>query len=162
MQARSLVRKRTAVVIMALAIGIGATACLPDTGPPPTQDPYQRAMFDAVNRDRANAGLPGLTFSPKLSVLAGVHSCDMMRAGYLFHDNLGSIMNNPDFGAFWSLGENVVQAPWYYSGWDLEGLWMASGPHRGNILNRNFNVVGMAACFAPDGRVWATQVFGAL
>ena len=58
MHARSLVRKRTAVVITALAIGIGATACLPDTGPPPTQDPYQRAMYDAVNRDRANAGLP--------------------------------------------------------------------------------------------------------
>ena len=162
MQARSLVRKRTAVVIMALAIGIGATACLPDTGPPPTQDPYQRAMYDAVNRDRANAGLPGLTFSPKLSVLAGTHSCDMMRAGYLFHDNLGSILNNPDYGAFWSLGENVVVAPSFYSGWDLEGLWMGSGSHRGNILNRNFNVVGMAACFAPDGGVWATQVFGAL
>ena len=78
-----LFRKRTAVVIVALAIAIGATACLPNTGPPPTVDVYQRAMFDAVNRDRANAGLPQLTFSPNLSVLAGGHSCDMARAGGL-------------------------------------------------------------------------------
>ena len=162
MRARTLVRKRTAVIITALAIGIGATACLPDTAAPPTQDPYQRAMFDAVNRDRVNAGLPGLTFSPKLSVLAGTHSCDMQRAGNLFHSNLGATINNPDFAAYWSLGENVAVAPAFYSGWDLEGIWMGSAPHRGNILNPNFNVVGIAACFAPDGQVWATQVFGAL
>ena len=55
----------------------------------------------------------------------------MMRAGYLFHDNLGSILNNPDYGAFWSLGENVVVAPSFYSGWDLEGLWMGSGSRPG-------------------------------
>ena len=39
---------------------------------------------------------------------------------------------------------------------------MGSPTHRANILNPNFNVVGMAACFAADGRVWATQEFGAL
>jgi uncharacterized protein YkwD len=157
------VRKRTAVIIMALAIGIGATACLPDTAPPPTADGYQRAMFDAVNRDRANYGLAPLTFSPKLSVLAGGHSCDMQRAGYLYHTDLsGTLNNNPDFAAYWSLGENVVVAPSSMSAQDLESIWMGSPNHRANILNPNFNVVGMAACFAPDGRVWATQDFGAL
>jgi uncharacterized protein YkwD len=148
---------------MALAIGIGATACLPDTGPPPTSDGYQRALFDAVNRDRANAGLPPLTFSPKLSVLAGGHSCDMSRAGYLFHTDLGATLNNnPDYAAYWTLGENVVMAPSSYSAWDLENLWMGSPTHRANILSPNYNVVGMAVCFAADGRVWATQDFGAL
>ena len=66
---------------MALAIGIGATACLPDTGPPPTQDPYQRAMYDAVNRDRETPACRRLTFSPKLSGLAG--------ASFVRHDDAG-------------------------------------------------------------------------
>ena len=158
----TLVRKRTAVIILAVAIAIGATACLPDTGPPPTADGYQRGLFDAVNRDRANNGLPQLTFSPKLSVLAGPHSCDMQRAGYLFHTDLGATMNSPDFGAYWSLGENVIVGPSSMSPQDLENMWMDSPTHRANILNPNFNVVGMAACFAGDGRVWATQDFGAL
>jgi uncharacterized protein YkwD len=150
------------VIVLALAIAIGATACLPDTGPPPTADGYQRAMFDAVNRDRANAGLPALTFSPKLSVLAGGHACQMARAGYLFHSDLGATMNSPDFGAYWTMGENVLMAPAYYSAQDLDNLWMGSAPHRANILNGNFNVVGMAACFAGDGQVWAVEEFGAL
>jgi uncharacterized protein YkwD len=157
-----LLRKRTAVVVLALAIAIGATACLPDTGPPPTVDGYQRAMFDAVNQDRGNAGLPPLTFSPKLSGLAGPHSCDMQRAGYLFHNDLSATLNNPDYSAFWTLGENVIVAPASMSAWDLEAIWMGSATHRANILNPNFNVVGMAACFAGDGLVWATQDFGAL
>jgi uncharacterized protein YkwD len=128
---------------MALAIGIGATACLPDTAPPPTADGYQRAMFDAV--------------------LAGGHSCDMQRAGYLYHTDLSATLNNnPDFAAYWSLGENVVVAPSSMSAQDLESIWMGSPNHQANILNPNFNLVGMAACFAPDGRVWATQDFGAL
>jgi uncharacterized protein YkwD len=159
---RTLVRKRSAVVIMALALGIGTSACLPGTGPPATGDDYQRAMLDALNRDRANAGLPTFTFNSKLSVLAGGHACDMSRAGYVFHTKLRATMNTPDFGAYWSLGENVVMAPSGMSASDLEAIWMGSPTHRANILNPNFNVVGIAACFAPDGRVWATQDFGAL
>jgi uncharacterized protein YkwD len=158
----TVLRKRTAVIIMAAAIGIGATACLPDTGPPPTADGWQRALYDSVNQDRANNGLAPLTFSPKLSVLAGGHSCDMQRAGVLYHSNLGATMNGPDFAAFWSLGENIVVAPSSMSPQEIEGYWMGSSTHRANILNPNFNVVGMAACFGPDGRVWASEEFGAL
>ena len=155
-------RKRLAIIVLAAAIAIVGTACLPDTGPPPTADPYQRMLFDAVNRDRAANGLPALTFSPKLSVLAGGHSCDMARSGSMYHSNLGATMASADFGAYWTLGENVLVVGPGTPISTMESIWMNSAPHRANILSGNFNVVGMAFCNGPDGRIWATQEFGGL
>ena len=159
---RMLSRKWIGTISVAVLIGISASACLPDIGPAPTADAYQRGMFDAVNRDRVNSGLLPLTFSPKLSVLAGGHSCDMQRAGHLFHSDLTATLDNPDYAAYWTLGENVAVGSSDMTPSALEDTWMASPTHQANIVNPNFNVVGMAACFAADGRVWATQEFGAL
>ena len=156
-------RKPTVVLLVAAAIAVAAAGCLPDTAPPPTADPYQRAMYDAVNRDRANHGLPPLTFSPKLSVFAGVHSCEMAGSNRLFHSDLpGTLHHNADFAAFGSLGENVILAPAHWSADQLQAAWMGSSNHRANILNGAFNIVGLAVCSGPDGRRWGTQAFGAL
>jgi uncharacterized protein YkwD len=58
------------------------------------------------------------------------------------------------------LGENIIVAPGHYTPEQLEAAWMASAPHRANILSRGFNVVGVGMSRGPDGRIWATVDFG--
>jgi uncharacterized protein YkwD len=44
----------------------------------------------------------------------------------------------------------------------MENAWMASSPHRANILSRSFNIVGIGVYRGPDGRLWAVQDFGGI
>jgi uncharacterized protein YkwD len=154
-------RPRAAMLVLAAVIGLTATACIPDTGPPPAHDPYQTPLFNVTNSDRANYGLAPLTFSPRLSVLAGGHSCDMAQTGDLFHDNLGALLSG-DYSNYSALGENILMGPPGMSPYDMEAAWMGSSSHRANILNPAYNVIGMNVCISADGRLWATVIFGRL
>jgi uncharacterized protein YkwD len=104
------IRKRAAILVMAAVIAIGATACLPTTGPDP-DNPYQNMLLQAMNRDRAANGLPRLTWSPKLSILAMDWANQMARANNLYHQDLGAVLNRGDYGEFWTLGENILVGP---------------------------------------------------
>ena len=153
-------RRHTAIVVMAAAVALGTTACFPDVSSSPPSDPYINALYNAMNQDRANAGLPPLTHSPKLENLAGTWAWQMATDGYLHHQNLGGLLANPDFAAFHTLGENILVGPGSYSPQQIEAAWMGSAPHRANILNGGFNVVGLGKFVGPDGQVWATADFG--
>jgi uncharacterized protein YkwD len=56
---------------------------------------------------------------------------------------------------WWSIGENIgcgVDAD------NLHGMWMSSPGHRANILNPNFDTVGVGVVYAR-GCLWATVDF---
>ncbi len=152
-------KKRAAVLVMAAVVALGATACLPTTGPDP-EDPYLNMLLQAMNNDRAANGLPRLTWSPKLSVLAYDWSTQMARSGSLYHQDLGAVMNRSDYSDVWTLGENILVGPAGMPIPDMESVWMNSSGHRANILSRNFNIVGLAFVSGPDGRLWVTVDFG--
>jgi uncharacterized protein YkwD len=153
------IRKRAAILVMAAVIGIGATACLPTTGPDP-DNAYQNMLLQAMNRDRAANGLPRLTWSPKLSVLAMDWANQMARVNNLYHQDLGAVLNRGDYGEFWTLGENILVGPASMPIDQMESVWMNSAGHRANILSRNYNVVGLAFVNGPDGRLWVCVDFG--
>jgi uncharacterized protein YkwD len=155
------IRKRAAILVMALVIGVAATACLPDTGPDP-DNPYQNMLLQAMNRDRAANGLPRLTWSPKLSVLAMDWSNQMARDNNLYHQNLSAVLTRSDYQGYWTLGENILVGPWNMPIEQMESVWMNSPGHRANILSRNYNVVGLAFVNGPDGRLWVTVDFGGI
>jgi uncharacterized protein YkwD len=152
-------KKRSMVLVLAALVALGATACVPDTGPPPA-DPLANGMFNAMNRDRANYGLPPLTWSPRLGDTTGPHSYAMSQSNYLYHSNLGGLLSSPDYQNFWTLGENVLVGPGNMSADAMESVWMNSPGHRANILSWNFNTVGVGYWRGADGRVWATVIFG--
>jgi uncharacterized protein YkwD len=160
MQLRTRVRRGVAVALMMGLIGIGTTACFPVTSASPPADPYLAAVYNAMNYQRALNGVPGLVHSPKLTNLAGSWSWQMAQDGWLRHQNLSAILYSPDFAAFYTLAENIIVAPGHYSANQLVASWMASAPHRANILSRSFNVVGVGMVRGPDGRIWATVNFG--
>ena len=161
MRAVTRLKKRAAVLVMAAVVGFGATGCLANSGPDPA-DPYQNMLLHAMNRDRAANGLPPFTWSPRLSTLAYDWSTEMARSGVLRHQNLGALMAQSDYAAFWTLGENILVGPPGMPIEAMESTWMNSPGHRANILSPNFNVVGLAFVSGPDGRIWATVDFGGL
>jgi uncharacterized protein YkwD len=44
----------------------------------------------------------------------------------------------------------------------MEAAWMNSPGHRANILNGNFNAVGVGYWRVPDGRLWVAVNFGGI
>jgi uncharacterized protein YkwD len=156
-------RKRTAAILLAAAATmLLTTACFPDVAPGEPSDPYAAELFRAINRDRANAGLPALSHSPKLGNLAGQWSWQMCQDQWLHHQDMVGLLYSPDYAAFYTLGENIIVAPGSFSPGQLEGAWMNSSPHRANILSRGFNVMGVGVFWCWDGRLWATVDFGGL
>ncbi len=157
----TLLRKRTALIVLFAAIALCTTACFPDVAPGEPPNPYVRSVFEAINQDRANAGLWPLAYSPKLENLAGTWAWQMSVDNWLHHQDLaGLLYYNPDFSAYHTLGENIIVAPGNMSPEQLEAAWMNSTPHRANILSRSFNVVGIGVFWGPDGRIWSAVDFG--
>jgi uncharacterized protein YkwD len=163
MSVRTLLGKRTAAAMIVVAIAVGITACTPpapatSTGGP--SDPYLSSLFQALNNDRAASGLPALTWSPQLAGLAGAWAVNMGNANNLYHQSLSAIISSPDYASYHTLGENILVGPGSMTPADMEAAWMASAPHRANIQNGSFNIVGIGVYRGPDGRLWAVQDFG--
>ncbi|HEY7105794.1 MAG TPA: CAP domain-containing protein [Acidimicrobiia bacterium] len=155
-------KRGAAVALLMGLIAVGTTACFPDTSASEPADPYFAAMYRAINRDRANFGLPPLVNSPKLGNLAGTWAWQMSQDQYLHHQDLSSVLYSQDFSGYYTLGENIIVAPGYYSADQLEAVWMSSPMHRANILSPYFNIVGVGMVWGPDGNIWACVDFGAL
>jgi uncharacterized protein YkwD len=110
-------------------------------------------MVPLINDDRAAKDRPALKLDLELSRYARKHSQDMADAGVLFHtSDLAAKLK----GKHWSIaGENVGMAPDLRT---LEDMFMASAPHRRNILNREFDHVAVGVV-ESDGYVWVTVIF---
>jgi uncharacterized protein YkwD len=143
-------RRQVALVFLLAAVlvssGIAITPAHAGTG-------LRGQMLQLTNDDRANKDRSALELDLQLSRYAKKHSQDMADAGELFHTtDLAAKLK----GKHWSIGgENVGVAS---SLADLEDMFMASAPHRRNILNREFDhfAVGVVE---SDGNFWVTVIF---
>ena len=143
-------RRRMALVFLLAAVlvssGIAITPAHAGTG-------LRGRMVQLTNDDRADKDRAALKLDLELTRYAKKHSQDMADAGELFHTNdLAAKLK----GKSWSIGgENVGMATNLS---DLEGMFMASTPHRRNILNREFDHVAVGVV-ESDGNVWVTVIF---
>ena len=120
----------------------------------------EQAILDLTNRERKAAGLPALKPSPVLMKLAREHSATMARLGQLGHELDGKTFNDRLRAAkvaYRGAGENVGYA--YPTPKAAVAGWMSSGPHRANLLNREFTEIGVAVAKSADGTPYWTQVF---
>ena len=163
MRAVTSVKKRIAIVVVVGAIALGASACFPNVTPGVgPSDSLKAQIFNHMNYDRAVNGLPQLMYSPKLDNLAGTWAWNMATQYGFTHQNLGAVLYSPDFNGWRTLGENLLVGPGSMNAAQMEGAWMGSAPHRANILNRNFNAVGVGYWRGPDGRLWVVVDFGGI
>jgi hypothetical protein len=109
------------------------------------------SLLARINEERGAQGLAALASHWDLVDDAEAHSQAMMATENLHHNpNLGSVTTG------WvSLGENVGVGPTVGS---IHTAFMASPPHRGNVLG-DFTHVGIGAVRASENRMWVTVVF---
>ena len=105
-----------------------------------------------VNSDRAAQGLGALARNPALDAVAAAWAAQMGAAGVLSHNP--SVVAQVPAGSTLT-GENVAYGQ--PTGTAMETAWLASAPHRANILG-DYTDIGVAFVTA-GGTTWGVQVF---
>ncbi|MBI3647520.1 MAG: CAP domain-containing protein [Actinobacteria bacterium] len=137
-----------------LAVSLVVTLAFVGTAPEAGARTLRRThMLQLINAAREDRGRVDLRLNRKLSWYAKRHSRRMAEKGYIFHTrSLSSRLSNVS----WSVaGENVG------AGGSVDTLFqafMASDPHRRNILLGSYRHVGVGMV-RRDGYLWVTMVF---
>lgn len=154
----------------------GQTINIPSTTPKPTTptpttpaEPsvpsdiksLESEVVRLVNDERAKAGRSSLTENNELSRIARLKSEDFVKNNYFSH-------NSPTYGSpfdmmkqyginFTSAGENIASGQ--RNAEEVMKYWMASSGHRENILDPNYNQIGVGVAKDSQGRLYWTQMF---
>jgi uncharacterized protein YkwD len=124
---------------------------------PPSDE--EKLLLDAANRERAAAGLQGLTWDNALAEAARQHARVMVSQNLLLHQCLDEPpldQRAAKAGAKFSLiAENIAVGP---NPETIHNGWMHSAGHRKNILNGEVTAVGIAT-LRGSGGLFAVQDF---
>uniref|UniRef100_M4B1A3 SCP domain-containing protein n=1 Tax=Hyaloperonospora arabidopsidis (strain Emoy2) TaxID=559515 RepID=M4B1A3_HYAAE len=125
---------------------------------------FRAGILNAVNAERVARNLPKLCMNLELQNAAQGHSNDMAVYNYMGHTGSdGSKMSGRIEAEGYhgvACGENVAAGQ--VSVEQVVKAWMASPPHRQNILRKKFTMLGCGYAYNDDsayGRYW-TQNFG--
>lgn len=126
-----------------------------------TESAGEQQLLALANQSRREAGAPPLTLDAGLSQAARIHAQAMLEARQLSHQFDGELSLPQRLAAATSLqldqeGENVALD--YDAQHGHEHL-MLSPPHRANLLNPAYNVVGLGVVRSGD-RLYIVQDFG--
>lgn len=114
-----------------------------------------------VNEERGKAGLKPLKMSEELRSIANLKSKDMAEKGYFDHTSptYGSPFQMlQDFGVHYSsAGENIAAGQ--KTPQEVMNSWMNSSGHRANILNANFDTLGVGVYNGGSYGIYWTQLF---
>ena len=161
MKLQHALKRRVALVAVAAAIALGASACgFANISSTPPGDGVQNGVLQAMNSDRQANGVPALQWSPKLANTAGGWADNEARVNNMYHQDLTALLYSSDYDGWYTLGENLIVGPGSMSVAQMETAWMNSPAHRANILNGSFNAAGVGYVRGPDGRLWVVVEFG--
>ena len=128
-----------------------------------------QSVFQAINTDRAAAGLAALVWSDSLVDGAFAHSLLMSADDQLSHQlpqepAIGARISRDGVQWTWC-GENIGETSNASSGGALElhRMMMAEQPpndgHRQNILSTHFTLLGIAVVIDAGHQLWLTEDF---
>ncbi len=138
------------------ATGAPAPGVPTDPGAPARQ--VEQAILEMVNAERGERGLPPVAWNEELAEQARAWSRDMAGRDVLEHQDLMQVIGQ--FDGLTAIGENVYRATGPVPAGRAHVGWMRSEGHRRNVLEPGFEMLGVGVHCAPDGGVWATQLFG--
>jgi uncharacterized protein YkwD len=117
-------------------------------------------VLSLVNEERGTRGLAPLRANAALDAAAQGHATDMFENDFFAHtgSNGTSVANRAaNAGYVWSyVGENIAYGPSFAA--DVMSMWMNSPGHRANILNEQFEELGVGVDLRGSP-LWV-QVFG--
>jgi uncharacterized protein YkwD len=113
----------------------------------------ETSVVARMNAVRRAHGLRPLRLNRRLQAAAAFHSRDMGRRRYVKHDSLTGTPFWRRIERFypsrgfrsWSVGENLLWGSDTYDASFAVREWMASPPHRQNVLSRDWREVGIGA-----------------
>ena len=127
----------------------------------PVHQEYARQVLALVNAEREKAGVPALSLSAELSSIATLKSKDMVENNYFSHDSptYGSPFDMlQKYGVHYrAAGENIAAGQ--RTPQEVMQAWMNSSGHRANILNANFDKIGVGYAEGGSYGVYWTQEF---
>jgi uncharacterized protein YkwD len=121
----------------------------------------EQQLLALANQSRRQAGVPSLTLDAGLSQAARIHAQQMLEARQLSHQFEGELTLPQRLAIATQLqldqeGENVALD---YDAEHGHQHLMLSPPHRANLLNSAYNVVGMGVVRSGD-RLYIVEDFG--
>jgi uncharacterized protein YkwD len=152
----------------AVALGLATPALAPAQGAPAAPAAVERAVIREMNAVRARAGVPALRAVRVLSRPARSHSAFMATTGVFRHEGRNGApfwrrLVAAGFPRSRRMGENIamVGACHPRAAAQVVALWMASPPHRANLLDRRFRVAGVGVADAGRcGELLVTADYG--
>lgn len=122
----------------------------------------EKEVFDLINKQRTNNGLPALKNDSEVQRIARIKSQDMVDNNYFSH-------NSPTYGSpfdmlksfkvsYKTAGENIAANS---SNSSAVTAWMNSSGHKANILNSSFNYTGIGVVSSPRyGKMYVQMFIG--
>lgn len=129
-------------------------------GPTGEYADVEAAVADLVDQERAEAGCGALERDDRLDAAARLHAEDMAANDYFDHtsqDGRGPTERAAEQGYEGGVGENIA-AGYPDAASVMEG-WMNSEGHRANILNCDYDLLGVGVA-DRDGTLYWVQNFG--
>jgi serralysin len=110
---------------------------------------FVNRVVGLTNLERSKFGLAPLSFDSQLNRSAQLHSVDMALNDYFAHDGLNGSTSRSRIRAAgyqdWTSGENIAAGQTTPE--QVVQAWMNSPGHRANILNSNFQSIGIGYYF---------------
>jgi len=124
-------------------------------------------LVDLVNYERRSRGMKELVVNPLLVRVAREHSREMCELNYFDHFSPTPGLRTPKDRYLAALGHRptwamIAENLCYCSITDVDRshhALMNSPAHRENILNPEFEQIGIGVYESPDGKFWITQLF---
>ncbi len=117
------------------------------------QEINQPLLLQLHNQEREKSGLEPLNFDETLAEYATNHAAWMAKKNTLQHSNISNLL-----GKFRTVGENIA---WNQKDENAVVIgWMNSKPHKANILNSKFKLVGFGMSRNSKGQPYWCTVFG--
>jgi uncharacterized protein YkwD len=141
--------------VAALALSAPALAHAQGDGPAPAA--MERAIVREMNAVRADRGVPPLRAVRVLTRPARMHSAFLASTGSFQHEGRNGApfwrrLVSAGFPRNRRMGENIAMVPACdrAAAAQVVALWMASPPHRANLLDRRFRVAGVGVSDSGD------------
>ena len=150
--------RRSARILAALGVLL-LVALAPSTGSATSSGrtarvtQVQTALLGQINDFRSAHGLARLRINAALRGAADGHSAQMAKLGFFSHNSAnGQSFSQRIAQAYtprgfrsWTVGENLVWGGPNIGAARAFRLWLASAPHRANLLNARWREVGLGA-----------------
>jgi uncharacterized protein YkwD len=138
-----------------------ATVTTPETPFKDSDPEAEEQLFQLANQARRKAGAPPLTLDPGLSQAARTHARVMLEARALSHqfDGEPSLPQRLAIATQLQMDEEAENVALDNDAAHGHELLMLSPPHRANLLNPSYNVVGLGVVHRGD-RLYIVQDFG--